>query len=129
MGSILILLGMACIAVLGLSWLWPRIRGLVPSSVQAVGDRVDTAIDKATASAALETLVRLYNERGDTATVITLGNLWVSIWAWQPPAHAEVSPKATLADLASQLASLQSQLAVQAKTTSEIPAASLTPGA
>jgi hypothetical protein len=116
MGTILIAVGGCGILLLILSALWPKIRGLFPSSVQAVGDRVDTAVDKAAASAALETLVLLFSERGDTETVKVLGSLWVAIWSWKPPTPAQ-TPAVTLADIAAQVAAL-------AKTTNEVPVAS-----
>lgn len=115
MGSILILVGVGILAVLGLSVVWPKLKGQLPTSVQSIGNKAEVAIDKATAAAALQTLVALFSERGDTATVEALGKLWVSIWAWRSEDTVTPSPDAsassTLQFLAEEIETLRAQIA------------------
>jgi len=108
MGTLLIWAGVIVLVALGLSYAWPKLRSLLPASWQTVGDKVEVAVDKTTASAALNMLVSLFNERGDTDRVKLLGELWVAIWAWQPPA-ATVTP--TVEQLASEVSALKAKAA------------------
>jgi hypothetical protein len=110
MGTIFLWVSVGIAALLLLSWLWPKVKAYLPTSVQSVGSVVETKVDQATAATALQSLVMLFNERGDSEAVATLGGYWVKIWAWKAPTTPTVAATPTVESLAAANAALAAKV-------------------
>jgi hypothetical protein len=82
---------------------------LPDGTVKTTLERADVLADKGVAASALQTLVMLFSERGNTEKVQLLGTLWVDIWAWKPPAEIVVADTS-----ATDIATLAAQIKAQA---------------
>jgi hypothetical protein len=115
-------IGIAVLVVAGLwllGWIYSYIKGLLPTSVTNVVDKVSAYADQTAAAGALLSIALAAKKRKDSQTVADCGAIWQRVLLWDDAPAAPVitvsptieAPAATVAVLSAEVAGLKTALA------------------